>query len=155
MEEFAAQAGIQLNHVPFKGNADNMQAILGGHVMAASDATGWAPHVDSGRLRLIATYGSKRTKRWPAVPTLNELGYRTLSDSPFGMCGPKGMEPAVVRALHDAFRKTLEDPAVLAVFDKFDQPVIYLDTEQYTRWARETYEAERATMQRLGLAKAG
>ena len=155
VEEFAAQAGIQLNHVPFKGNADNMQAILGGHVMAASDATGWAPHVDSGRLRLIATYGSKRTKRWPAVPTLNELGYRTVSDSPFGVCGPKGMEPAVVRALHDAFRKTLEDPAVLAVFDKFDQPVIYLDTEQYTRWARETYEAERATMQRLGLAKAG
>jgi tripartite-type tricarboxylate transporter receptor subunit TctC len=155
VEEFAAQAGIQLNHVPFKGNADNMQAILGGHVMAASDATGWAPHVDSGRLRLIATYGSKRTKRWPAVPTLNELGYRTVSDSPFGVCGPKGMEPAVVRTLHDAFRKTLEDPAVLAVFEKFDQPVIYLDTEQYTRWARETFEAERATMQRLGLAKAG
>lgn len=155
VEEFAAQAGIQLNHVPFKGNADNMQAILGGHVMAASDATGWAPHVDSGRLRLIATYGSKRTKRWPAVPTLNELGYRTVSDSPFGVCGPRGMEPAVVRTLHDAFRKTLEDPAVLAVFEKFDQPVIYLDTEQYTRWARETFEAERATMQRLGLAKAG
>ena len=155
VEEFAAQAGIQLNHVPFKGNADNLQAILGGHVMAASDATGWAPHVDSGRLRLIATYGSKRTKRWPAVPTLNELGYRTVSDSPFGVCGPKGMEPAVVRTLHDAFRKTLEDPAVLAVFEKFDQPVIYLDTEQYTRWARETFEAERATMQRLGLAKAG
>jgi tripartite-type tricarboxylate transporter receptor subunit TctC len=155
VEEFAAQAGIQLNHVPFKGNADNMQAILGGHVMAASDATGWAPHVDSGRLRLIATYGSKRTKRWPAVPTFNELGYRTVSDSPFGVCGPRGMEPAVVRTLHDAFRKTLEDPAVLAVFEKFDQPVIYLDTEQYTRWARETFEAERATMQRLGLAKAG
>ncbi|MFN9744814.1 MAG: Bug family tripartite tricarboxylate transporter substrate binding protein [Betaproteobacteria bacterium] len=155
VEEFAAQAGIQLNHVPFKGNADNMQAILGGHTMAASDATGWAPHVDSGKLRLIATYGSKRTKRWPAVPTLNELGYRTVSDSPFGVCGPKGMEPAVVRTLHDAFRKTLEDPAVLAVFEKFDQPVIYLDTEQYTRWARETFEAERATMQRLGLARAG
>jgi tripartite-type tricarboxylate transporter receptor subunit TctC len=155
VEEFAQRAGIKLTHVPFKGNADNMQAILGGHTMAASDATGWAPHVESGKLRLLATYGSKRTKRWPAVPTLNELGYRTVSDSPFGVCGPKGMEPAVVRTLHDAFRKTLEDPAVLAVFEKFDQPVIYLDTEQYTRWARETFEAERATMQRLGLAKAG
>ncbi len=155
VEEFAAQAGIQLNHVPFKGNADNMQAILGGHVMAASDATGWAPHVDSGKLRLIATYGSKRTKRWPNVPTLAELGYKTVSDSPFGVAGPKGMDPAVVRTLHDAFRKTLEDPAVLASFEKFDQSVIYMDTEQYTRWARETYEAERATMQRLGLAKPG
>jgi tripartite-type tricarboxylate transporter receptor subunit TctC len=153
VEEFAAQAGIKLTHVPFKGNADNMQAILGGHVMAASDATGWAPHVESGKLRLIATYGSKRTKRWPSVPTLTELGYKTVSDSPFGVCGPKGMDAGVVRTLHDAFRKTLEDPAVLAMFDKFDQTIIYMGTDDYTRWARDTFAAERATMERLGLAK--
>jgi tripartite-type tricarboxylate transporter receptor subunit TctC len=155
VEEFAQRAGIKLTHVPFKGNADNMQAILGGHTMAASDATGWAPHVESGKLRLLATYGSKRTKRWPNVPTLDELGYKTVSDSPFGVCGPKGMDPAVVRTLHDAFRKTLEDPAVLATFDKFDQTVIYMDTEQYTRFARESFVAEKATMERLGLAKPG
>ena len=153
VEEFAQRAGIQLNHVPFKGNADNMQAVLGGHTMAASDATGWAPQVDAGKLRLLATYGSKRTKRWPTVPTLDELGYKTVSDSPFGVCGPKGMEPAVVKTLHDAFKKTLEDPAVLATFEKFDQSVIYMDTETYTKWARETYAAERATMERLGLVK--
>jgi tripartite-type tricarboxylate transporter receptor subunit TctC len=152
VEEFAQRAGIQLNHVPFKGNADNMQAILGGHVMAASDATGWGPHVQSGKLRLLATYGSKRTKRWPQVPTLDELGYQTVSDSPFGVCGPKGMDPAVTRTLQDAFRKTLEDPAVLAAFDKYDQSVIYMDTEAYTRFARETYAAEKATIERLGMA---
>ncbi len=155
VEEFAQRAGIKLTHVPFKGNADNMQAILGGHTMAASDATGWAPHVESGKLRLLATYGSKRTKRWPNVPTLDELGYKTVSDSPFGVCGPKGMDPAIVRTLHDAFKKTLEDPAVLASFDKFDQTVIYMDTEQYTRFARESFAAEKATMERLGLAKPG
>ncbi len=152
VEEFAQRAGITLNHIPFKGNADNMQAILGGHTMAASDATGWAPHVASGKLRLIATYGSKRTKRWPEVPTLNELGYKTVSDSPFGVCGPKGMDPALTRTLHDAFRKTLEDPAVLAMFDKFDQTIIYMGTEQYTKWARETFQAEKATIERLGMA---
>lgn len=152
VEEFAQRAGIKLNHIPFKGNADNMQAILGGHTMAASDATGWAPHVASGKLKLIATYGSKRTKRWPEVPTLDELGYKTVSDSPFGVCGPKGMDPAVTRTLHDAFRKTLEDPAVLATFDKFDQTVIYMGTEQYTKWARETFQAEKATIERLGMA---
>ena len=151
VEEFAQRAGIVLNHIPFKGNADNMQAILGGHTMAASDATGWAPHVASGKLRLIATYGSKRTKRWPEVPTLDELGYKTVSDSPFGVCGPKGMDPALTRQLHDAFRKTLEDPAVLAIFEKFDQTVIYMGTEQYTKWARETFQAERATIERLGM----
>ena len=152
VEEFAQRAGIKLNHVPFKGNADNMQAILGGHTMAASDATGWAPHVESGKLRLIATYGSKRTKRWPNVPTLDELGYKTVSDSPFGVCGPKGMDPAITRTLHDAFKKTLEDPAVLATFDKFDQTVIYMNTEDYTRFARESFVAEKATIERLGMA---
>jgi len=155
MEEFAQRAGIKLNHIPFKGNADNMQAILGGHTMAASDATGWAPHVESGKLRLLATYGSKRTKRWPNVPTLDELGYKTVSDSPFGVCGPKGMEPAVVKTLHDAFRKTLEDPVVLAMLDKFDQSVIYMGTEEYTRWARETFVSEKATIERLGMANKG
>jgi tripartite-type tricarboxylate transporter receptor subunit TctC len=151
VEEFAQRAGIQLNHIPFKGNADNMQAVLGGHTMAASDATGWAPHVEAGKLRLLATYGSKRTKRWPTVPTLDELGYKTVSDSPFGVCGPKGMDAGLTKTLHDAFRKTLEDPAVIATFDKFDQTVIYMNTETYTKWARETYTAERATIERLGM----
>ena len=131
MEEFAQKAGIKLTNVPFKGNADNMQAILGGHTLSASDATGWGPHVESGKLRLLATYGSKRTKRWPNVPTLDELGYKTVSDSPFGVCGPKGMEANITKIIHDAFKKTLEDPAVLAVFDKFDQTIIYKNTADY------------------------
>ncbi len=155
VEEFAQRAGIKLTHVPFKGNADNMQAILGGHTMGASDATGWAPHVESGKLRLLATYGSKRTKRWPNVPTLTELGYQTVSDSPFGVCGPKDMDPAVVRTLHDTFRKTLEDPAVLASLDKYDQSVIYMNTETYTKFARDSFVAEKATIERLGLANKG
>jgi tripartite-type tricarboxylate transporter receptor subunit TctC len=152
VEEFAQRAGIQLLHVPFKGNADNMQALLGGHTMAASDATGWGPLVESGKLRLLATYGSRRTKRWPTVPTLDELGYKTVSDSPFGVCGPKGMDPGLTRTLHDAFKKTLEDPAVMASFDKYDQTVIYMNTEDYTRFARESFVAEKATIERLGLA---
>ena len=155
VEEFAQRAGIKLTPVPFKGNADNMQAILGGHTMGASDATGWGPHVDAGKLRLLATYGSKRTKRWSSVPTLTELGYKTVSDSPFGVCGPKGMDPALTRTLHDAFKKTLDDPAVIATFDKFDQSVIYLNTEDYTKFARETFAAEKATIERLGMAGKG
>ena len=155
VEEFAQRAGIKLTHVPFKGNAENMQAILGGHIMAASDSTGWAPHVDSGKLRLLATYGSKRTKRWPNVPTLDELGYQTVSDSPFGVGGPKGMDPAVVKTLHDAFRKTLDDPAVLASFERYDQSVIYMNTETYTKFARDSFTSEKALIERLGLAGKG
>src|SRR5574343_1690670 len=151
VEEFASKAGIQLSHVPFKGSANGLQALLGGHINAHSDATGWAPHVDSGALRLLATYGSKRTKRWPKVPTLNELGYDTVSDSPFGIGGPRGMDPAIVRKLQDAFKKTLSDPAVLAAFEKYDQPVIYMDSEAYTNFILASYVKEKRTIERLGL----
>jgi tripartite-type tricarboxylate transporter receptor subunit TctC len=151
VEEFASRAGIRLNHVPFKGSADLMQAILGGHIMAASDSTGWAPHVASGRLRLLATYGSKRTKRWPDVPTLDELGYQTVSDSPFGLGGPKGMDPAVVKTLQDAFRKAMDEPKVQEILDRFDQPMVYMSAADYTEWAKKTYAAEAATIERLGM----
>ena len=152
VEEFASRAGIKLQHVPFKGNADGMQALLGGHIMAHSDATGWGPHVDAGTCRLLATYGGKRTKRWPGVPTLTELGYDTVSDSPFGIGAPKGMEPALTLRLHDAFKKTLEDPAVLASFEKYDQSVIYMNSADYTQFARDNYVKEKAVIERLGLA---
>ncbi len=151
MEEFAQKAGIKLTHVPFKGSADLMAAALGGHIQSASDSTGWAPHVESGKLRLLATFGPKRTKRWPDVPTLNELGYDTVSESPFGLAGPAGMDANVVRTLHDAFRKALEDPKVVALMDRFDQPTVYMSSEEYAKFARQTYEAEKVTVDRLGL----
>jgi len=153
VEEFAMKAGIKLQHVPFKGNADGMQALLGGHVMSHSDATGWGPHVEAGTCRLLATYGSKRTKRWSNIPTLNELGYDTVSDSPFGIGAPKGMDPAVTRKLHDAFKATLEDPKVLASFEKYDQSVIYMNTEEYTKFARENYAKEKKIIDQLGLSR--
>lgn len=152
VEEFAQRAGIKLSQIPFKGSAHNLQAVLGGHVMAMSDSTGWGPMVDAGKLRLLATYGSKRTTRWPDVPTLNELGYETVSDSPFGVCGPKGMDPKVVKIIHDTFKKTLDDPAVLAVFKQYDQPVIYMNTADYTKFAKDSFYAEKKTIERLGMA---
>ena len=154
VEDFAARAGIKLTHVPFKGVSEGIQALIGSHVMAHSDSTGWAPQVDAGRLRLVVTYGSKRTKRWPQVPTLKEEGVDTFSDSPFGLAGPKGMDPAVVKVLHDGFRKTLEDPLVLRTLERYDQPVIYMDSDGYTKFARDTFQAEKATIERLGLSKA-
>ncbi|MFT3799992.1 MAG: tripartite tricarboxylate transporter substrate binding protein [Burkholderiaceae bacterium] len=151
VEEFCTHAGIEMQHVPFKGNAEGLQAVLGGHIMGLSDSTGWGPYVDEGKLRLLATYGSQRTKHWPNVPTLTELGYKTVSESPYGICGPKNMAPELVKTIHDAFKQTLSDPKVLQTLERYDQTVNYMSTEQYTKYAMETFEAERKTMDRLGL----
>jgi tripartite-type tricarboxylate transporter receptor subunit TctC len=155
IEEFSDKAGIQLNPIPFKGSAEIMQAILGGHIRMMSGTTEFAPHVMSGKLRLLATLGSQRNKAFPDVPTVKESGWDTITESPFGIGGPKGMDPATTKVLHDAFRKTLEDPAVQAALDKFYMPSIYMSTAEYTAYAERTFKAEKATIERLGLAKKG
>ncbi len=152
VEQFAIKAGIKLSHIPFKGFAENIQSLLGGHTMSLSDSTGWAPHVDAGKARLLATYGSKRTKRWPQVPTLLDAGYETVSDSPFGFGGPKGMDPKVVKILHDAFKKAMDDPKVLAMLEKYDQPLIYMNGEDYLKFAKKAMEDEKPLIERLGMA---
>jgi tripartite-type tricarboxylate transporter receptor subunit TctC len=152
MEEVAINAKVQLNHVPFKGNADLQSAVLGGHVMAQSDATGWDKFVESGRMRLLVTFGEKRTKRWPNVPTAKELGYGVVSQSPYGIVGPKGMDPAVVKVLHDAFKKAMDDPKHLELLEQLNQDLWYRNGDDYAKWARETYAKDKGLIERLGLA---
>jgi tripartite-type tricarboxylate transporter receptor subunit TctC len=149
VEELASKAGVQLLHVPYKGSADATQALLGGHVMAGSDATGWGKFVDQGAFRLLVTFGEQRT-RWGA-PTAKELGYDLVSYSPYGIAGPKGMDPKVVKVIHDAFKKAMDDPEHAKLLQTLDQVYWYKSSEDYTRWAAETFVSERALIERLGL----
>lgn len=149
MEEIAVKAGVKFLHVPFKGNADSTQALMGGHIMAQVDSTGWARHVDAGTFRLLATLGERRT-RWNA-PTVKELGVETVSDSPYGLVGPKGMPQAVVKRLHDAFKLAIDDPEHHKTLAQLDQLYWYKSSEDYAKWAAQMLRAERATIERVGL----
>jgi tripartite-type tricarboxylate transporter receptor subunit TctC len=153
VEEFAGKAGIDLQDIPYKGSAEIMQAILGGHIPLMSGTTEFAPHVKNGKLRLLATLGRERNKAFPDVPTVKESGWDTITESPFGIGGPKNMDPAIVKILHDAFKKTLDDVKVQETLDKFFQPTIYMSTADYTAYAARTFAAEKTTIERLGLAK--
>ena len=152
MEELAENAKVTLNHVPFKGNADLQQALLGGHVAAQSDASGWDTYVNGGQMRLLMTFGEKRTQRWPDVPTAKELGYGVVSTSPYGLAGPKGMDPAVVRKLHDAFKKAMDDPRHVEVLRQLNQDAWYRSGADYAQWVREAYAKDKVLIDRLGLA---
>ena len=149
MEEVAHKAGVQLLHVPYKGNADSTQALMGGHVMAQSDATGWGKFVDQGAFRLLVTFGAEPT-RWGA-PTAKELGYDVVSYSPYGIVGPKGMDPKVVKIIHDAFKKAIDSPEHKKVLEQLDQVYWYKSSADYAKWAAETLKSERSTIERLGL----
>jgi tripartite-type tricarboxylate transporter receptor subunit TctC len=117
--------------------------------MAQVDSTGWGRQVDAGTFRLLATLGDRRT-RWNA-PTVKELGIDTVSNSPYGFVGPKGMAPEVVKRLHDAFKVAMDDPENLKTLQQLDQLYWYKSSADYAQWAAETFRAERATIERVGL----
>ena len=153
MEQISALAGIKLTQVPFKGGAETNAAVLGNHTMLQADSTGWRPLVDAGKLRLLMVWTEKRSPNFPDVPTLKELGYPMVYDSPFGIAGPKGMDPKIVAKLHDAFKKALDDPTVIATLAKFDMVPNYKNTEDYKKFVVEVTESERQVIDKLGLAK--
>jgi tripartite-type tricarboxylate transporter receptor subunit TctC len=151
MEQIARHQGIKWTHVPFKGNAEATSALLGGHIHVEADSTGWAQLVNTGELRLLVTWGAGRTRNWPDVPTLKESGIDIVSNSPFGIAGPAGMDRSVIAVLHDAFRKGMEEPSYLAAMAKFDQEPFYLDTDGYRAYALKAIAEEKRSIEELGL----
>ena len=152
IDELFGKRGLSYIHVPYKGTAEQMIAVSSGQVMVGVNSNGFAPFVDSGRLRLLVTFGEQRTKRWPTVPTLKDLGFGIVASSPYGLAGPAGIPQPIVQILHDAFRTAMNDPEFLAELALFDQELAYLGPGDYGRALRAAYEHERQVVDRLGLA---
>ena len=151
MEEFALAAGVAFNHIPFKGGSEALQALLGGHVDVLADSSSWAPHVQSGKLRLLATWGEQRTNDFKDVPTLRESGYDVVVDAPNGIGAPKGLDPVVEKRLRDAFRFAVGSDEFKAVASKIDAPLMYLDGPDYYKYVAATYKKETLLIERLKL----
>lgn len=151
MEEFAIAANVQFNHVPFKGGADALQAVLGGHVDALADSSSWAPHVKSGRMRLLATWGEQRTSEFKDVPTLREAGFDVVVDAPNGVGAPKGLEPEVAAKLREAFKVAVASEDFKAACAKIDAPLMYLDGPAYERYVGTVVQKEKVLIERLKL----
>ena len=149
-----SQGGLSWTHAPYRGTADTLRALLGGEIDFASEASGWAPMVQSGKLRLLAVFTKTRAKRFPDAPTVQELGIDVVVDSPGGLVGPKGMDPAVVKILADVFREAAQDPKHLEFLDNMDQPLLLLDGPAYRDAMAKTYEEERELLRRLNLLPA-
>ncbi|MCX5906570.1 MAG: tripartite tricarboxylate transporter substrate binding protein, partial [Deltaproteobacteria bacterium] len=149
-EELAMAAGMQWTHVPYKGIAENNTALLGGHIDVVSDSSGWAPLVDAGNFRLLATWGFQRCSRYPNVPTVKETGVDVVCAGPLGLMGPKGIPKPIVAKIQDAFKKALDDPEFLAVMKKMDMDTVYLNSADYEKYMRKDSERIQALVKKLG-----
>ena len=148
---WASKAGFEPNFIPYKGGAEVIQAVLGGQLAAMSESS-WGPFVQQGKLRALAIYANKRSSQFPNVPTLKEAGWDVTTDSIVGIAGPKGMDPAVVRTLQEAFHRATGDEQFQKTLALSGQSVGYMDSPVYTRFVAEQFQAEKRNIDALKAA---
>ena len=151
MVDIQQRLGIELTHVPYRGGGELYQGLLGSQIDAIADASGWISLVQSGQFRLLVVWGSNRMKRFPEVRTLREAGIDLVVNSPYGVGGPRGLDPAIVKKLHDAMKDALFDPATQAVMERYSMPTLYLDTAAYDAASREQDKIERENLRRVNM----
>lgn len=113
---FAQQAGINMVHVPFKGEAPAVQAALGGQVAVVIGAAGTlAAQAQAGQMKLLAVALPNRLKDFPDVPTFGELGYPAVSLSGWSvMALPSGTPRPIVERLSSELTRIVQTPDVAA-----------------------------------------
>lgn len=106
---FTKAAGIDMKHVPYKGGSPAMAALLGGHVDIALAAPEEAQaQVAAGQVNLLGMTSNERTKLFPEVQTLKELGYNVYLENQKGIVGPASMPDDVAQYLHDKFKMGMD-----------------------------------------------
>lgn len=126
MELIAATAGVKLMHVPYKGSAAALTAVLAGEVDAMVSVVGPAlPQVQSGKVQAVAVLGATRVPQWPQVPTVKEAGLN-VPPMPgwYAIAGPARLDPKIVASFNAALQKVMADPAVKARLAELSLPAM-------------------------------
>jgi tripartite-type tricarboxylate transporter receptor subunit TctC len=110
VELFAHAAGIQLQHVPYRGGAQAITDTIGGQVpLVAVNALEVQPHVKTGKLKVLASLSDKRTPIFPDTPTIAESGWPGFEASVwYGLLAPAATPKAVVERLHAEVQSALQ-----------------------------------------------
>jgi len=117
---FAKEAGIKMEHVPYRGAGAAVGDLLGGHVKCAFlGPTALIAHHRAGAIKIIAQSSAKRAPTLPDIPTLEESGYKGLVlEAWYAAFAPPGTPKDLVDKMNAAFAKSLTDKAVLDGFTK-------------------------------------
>ncbi len=152
-EYLGKKLGIHWIHIPQKGGAASITALLGGHITFYNGSEEWVPHVRSGAFRLLVTLAGERMRQFPDVPTLRELGHDLVNESYFLVAAPKGTPSFMVNKLEDAFRKATEDPEYKQIIDKIEMEVCFLTSKDTERLVEKLFNYYKELLTKLDLIK--
>jgi tripartite-type tricarboxylate transporter receptor subunit TctC len=155
MARIAKQENLKFKHVPYKGDGELIPAMIGGHVHAAvGSPSAVVPQVKAGNLKLLVVTSKDRWSYLPEVPTLLESGYPFYQSSYFSLAAPAGTPEPVRKKIEEAFRKALQDPAIVAeVESKLFAKLNYSSGQEYAKYIQEQYDFYKTFLREEGLIK--
>ncbi|SDH16843.1 Tripartite-type tricarboxylate transporter, receptor component TctC [Alteribacillus persepolensis] len=138
MDQLKEQAGMDVNSVPFEGNAPARTALMGKDVDAVIlTETDILPYAESGELKALLNFGEKE---FDDIPTAQEKGYDLNASAIFFFYGPNDMPKEIVQALDGAIQKAIDDPAVVESFEQVGFDINYKSSEEITEIIKMEYE---------------
>lgn len=132
MEELGKKTGAQWVHAPYKSGIEASTALLRGDVDIMAQTAEWAPYVRDKSLRLLNVFTEKRMPEFDYAPTLTEAGFDLVAPSLLGLVGPKGMDPAVVAKLDQAFKAAIDSEDFQGCADRFGLMVDYKNSGDFS-----------------------
>ena len=154
MQAIAAQTGINMSVVPHDSGALAMTDLLSGaYMIAGGHPAEIYTYIESGQMKMIGVATDERDSSYPDVPTLKEQGIDFSSyGSIKGIACPVGT-PAEIKAYYEQlFKEISEDPQYQEIMQNMAQPVMYMDTEEFTQYFNDAREANKQMIEDLGLA---
>src|ERR1700760_3552899 len=152
MEMFAASAGIKLQHIPYRGAAPALNAILTGTVDAVASAPGTLRQlVDDGKMRVLANWGASRIASFPDLPTFKERGYNDVEFYIWaGLFAQKALPEPIMTKLREAMAQGVKNPDVIKTFETAGSPVAYMDAPEFAKFVETDSARLVAAVKRIG-----
>jgi tripartite-type tricarboxylate transporter receptor subunit TctC len=144
---------LNWKHVPYRGDAEIIPAMLGGHVHAAvGSPAAVMPHVRAGKLKVLVVTNKDRWSYLPGVPTILESGYDFYQASYFSLGARAGIPEAVRGKLEDTFRRIIQNPAIDEEFQKkLYAKLSYMSGAEYAKYIQEQFRFYKEFLKKLGL----
>ncbi|MDA1089344.1 MAG: tripartite tricarboxylate transporter substrate binding protein [Proteobacteria bacterium] len=146
--------GMKFKFVPYDGTSQRMTAILSGAVqLGGLNVASGKKHLQSGALKGFAIAANKRSKTFPDMPTLKELGVDMVYTLDRGIVAPKGTPRPIVDYWADVFKKAASSPEFLTAMDAKDTDVNYLGPDDFRKWADKMYKDHEKVAIKIGMWK--